>query len=77
MAESIRSLFQRRLKLYSNPNADRYDPAKDKDRRKKRIDRRQCQTYLACDVAAVSLIVASDCRAFSIWPPSAQRDVTG
>jgi hypothetical protein len=49
MAESSRSLLQRRLKLYSNPNAASYDPAKDMDRRKKRIDRRQCQTYLACD----------------------------
>ena len=49
MAESSRSLLQRRLKLYSNPNATSYDPAKDKDRRNKRIDRRQCQTYLACD----------------------------
>ena len=68
MAESIRSLFQRRLKLYSNPNAASYDPAKDKDRRKKRIDRRQRPIWLAT-VAAVSRIVASDCRAFPIWPP--------
>jgi hypothetical protein len=49
MAESVRTLFQRRLKVYSSPNPALYDPSTDRDRRKEKCDRRRCHTYLARD----------------------------